>query len=233
MKRSTISLGILLASLLVNHMSACGEETDVTVQRGKVKASTDTGTVTVAAGQKATLTQGKDPILTIDDPMVKDLLEINEWVEAEKKDGRTRIDYTSIQISSIENEHAWRHAHLGEIPNRDTKPSSTCRIGLTSILKEPKYYDAEGVLIPFDLEKKSESQGYYYLHFPKPVLAGEKFKYITVSGFQPPTRNVWKERKLWRIWLANNTPYCLNYFRLILPQSAILVDSSLPPVSID
>jgi len=223
----------LCAAFLVTQAVTYGQKTEIAVQKGKVIAHSAMGEVTVDAGKKAILTQDENPSVTVDDPMVDDVMQIYKWVEAEREANEIKIDFSSIQIKKIVNEHLLIIAGLGEMPNMKSEPSDTVRIGLTSILNEPKYYDLQGNLLSFDLDKMNERQGYYYLHFPKPVEPGGKFGIISVSQFNLSDKELWKEGPLWNIRLGNCTPNCLNYFRMILPESAIFVKSSRPVAMLD
>jgi len=186
----------LCALLSIAQAITFGQKTEVSVQKGKVIAQTAGGTVTVDAGRKVILTQDENPTLTVDDPMVDDLIEIYQWIKEEKEAKRERIDFTSIQINRIDSEEVLTCAGLGETPNVKSKPSDTVRIGLSSILKEPKYYDLQGNLLEFDLDKVNERQGYYYLHFREPIKPGEKFKIISVSEFNLSDKELWREGSL-------------------------------------
>ena len=88
----------------MTHAITYGQKTKVSVQKGKVIAQTAGSTVTVDAGQKAVLTQDKEPLVSVDDPMVDDLIEIYKWVEQEKQAQRNKIDSSSIMIYKIEKE---------------------------------------------------------------------------------------------------------------------------------
>ena len=223
----------LCTLFILTQTIAFTQKTEVTVRKGKVLAQTPSGQAIIDAGKKASLTQDKTPTVTIDDPMVDDALQMYTWIEQEKQANEIKIDFTSIQIIKIENEHLLLTAGLGEMPNMKSEPNDTVRIGLTSILNEPKYYDLQGNLLPFDLDEVNERQGYYYLHFPQPVQRGENFGFITVSKFNASNEEIWKEGPIWNIWLGNCTPNCLNYFRIILPESAIFVKSSRPVLAFD
>jgi tetratricopeptide (TPR) repeat protein len=230
MKNSIYICAVLVVLL---QAGALAQKTEVSVQKGLVKAQTAAGIATVDAGRKAVLTQDKEPVIGIDDPMVDDLIKMYKWIEEEKKSGIEQIDVSSIQIKRIDSEQLLATANLHEIPNMKLEPSDTVRIGLTSILNQPRYYDLEGNLLRFDLDKVNKRQGYYYLHFPKTVEPGEKFKFVGVSKFNASKREIWKEGPLWHIMQANCTPNCLNYFRTVLPESAVFVESSRPVTIID
>ena len=232
MRRELTYLSVVVLFLLVQAITF-GQKTKVSVRKGMVKARTATGVAMVDAGRKAVLTQDDNPIVTVDDPMVDDLIKMYKWIEEEKEAGTEQIDVSCILINRIDSEELFTIAALVEMPNMKSEPSETVRIGLTSILNEPQYYDLEGNLLRFDLDKMNERQGYYYLHFPKPIEPGEKFNFVTVSKFNASERQLWKEGALWHVTLANCTPNCLNYFRTVLPESAIFIESSRLVTTVD
>jgi hypothetical protein len=205
-----------------------GQETQVKVLKGKVKAQTDTAVVMVAAGQKGVLSQDKSPVVAVDDPMVDDLIKMYPWIEEEKKAGKIKIDYSAITISSVESEQILAGAHLAEMPNNKSVQNDICRIGVTSILQGVKYYDLEGNLLTYELDKVSKDKGIYYINYGRAIAPGEKFKLISVGKFAVPPNIFWKDGKVWHVRMGNCTPNCLNYFRVILPKSAIFVGSSRP-----
>jgi len=213
--------------LLATQTLAFGQKTEVTVQKGKVIAETETKSVAVDAGRKAILEPDKNPIVTVDNPMVDDVMEIYKWAEQERQEQREKIDSTSIQLIKVENEHLFTLAYLLETPNDKSEPSNIFRIGPASILDEPKYYDLQGNLLEFDLVKINARSGYYSMHFPKPVKPGEKFRYICVSRITSD-KEIRKEGTLRYLMLRWSAPNQLNYFRFILPKSGIFVDSSRP-----
>jgi hypothetical protein len=221
------ALALLMARTIV-----FAQKTEVVVRKGKVVAETATASVAVEAGRKAVLSPDKNPTVAVDDPMVDDVMEIYKWVEAEKQAQRERIDTSSIQIIGIENEHLFTLAYFAEIQNPKSEPSDTCLIAGVSILDEPKYYDLQGNLLQFDLEKIRVGRGSYTVYFPEPVGPGENFKYICVSKITSD-QGIMKEGPLRHIQAGWTPANCLNYFRFILPESAIFVDSSRPVSVVD
>jgi hypothetical protein len=221
----TSSIIVCALGLLMAHTITLGQKTEVSVQKGKVIAETATQSVAVEAGRKAILAADKNISISVDDPLVDDLLQIYKWVEAEKQAQREQIDSTSIQIIKVESESRFTLAYLVEMPNSKSERSGVCHVQGVSVLEDPAYYDLQGNLLSFDLEKSSAHKGDYYVHFPKPVEPGEKFRYICVSKLNG---SMWKQGPLWHLQAAWTAANCLNYFRFILPKSAIFVDSSRP-----
>jgi len=236
MNKSTMILRAVFVITFLTASAFAEQRTEVTVKRGKVRAQTGKDAVSVAPGQKAILAGGRPPKLTVDDPLVKDLILLDQWLAAETKAKRIPLRGAGVQIHSVDDDKMWRTANLAESPNRSSQPKNTIRLGPTGILTNPKYYSMDGQELRFDFKKLSRTTGYYTIHFPKPVAPGEKFKGIRVAGWKPSDKGwktMWQDGKLWYVSCSNGTPNFLNYFRFILPKSAILVDTSRPPVVVD
>ncbi|MBN1342432.1 MAG: hypothetical protein JXQ73_07115, partial [Phycisphaerae bacterium] len=209
------------------------EKTEVTVQTGKVKVQTPSATTTIAPGQKAILTSGESIKVGAENPLVKDLLELDRWAQEERQAKRIPICGHQILASYVDSDRLWTQAVILEVPNRESSPTSTCRIGATTILQNPAFYDMDGRELPFELKPVNKRTGYYFLHFPKPVPAGEEFKLIGVSGYETDHDTMWQEGKVWYVWTCNGSRNSLNYFRFVLPKSAIFIDACPRPVAID
>jgi hypothetical protein len=212
-----------------------GQKTEVSVKKGEVIAQTESASVALEAGRKAILEPNKNPIVTVDDPMVDNLLQIYKWVEQEKQAQREKISSTSIFIYSLENRNYITFAGLMEFPNEKPEASDRFRLGQVSpLLMEPKFYDLDGRLLPFELEEVTAQSGYYALRFFKPVQPGEKFSFISVSKANDMANwGLWKDGPLWNLRGGNGVKDCLNYYRVILPESAVFVDSSRPVTTVD
>jgi len=218
--------------LLTAPIITSAQKTEVIVKKGKVIAETETTSVAVEAGRKAVLTPDRNPVVAVDDPMVDDVMEIYKWVEAEKQAQREKIDASGIQILRIDDEQLIKCAWLSEGTNSTDKAMEEIRRGPTHILKEPKYYDMAGNLIPFDLEKVDARNGIYTLHLSKAIQPGEEMKYIGVCEIDNAIFS--KEGPLWIFRLGyGSKAHSLCYWRFILPESAIFVDSSQPSTMID
>ncbi len=221
MKTYTIRFCALV--LLVLQVSAVAQKTEVRVRKGKVVAEMASQSVEVGAGRKAILSPGEGLRTSVDDPMVDDLMKIYQWVEEEKQAQREQIDETSIQIIRVDDETRFTLAYLLERPNTKSEPRRVCWVKGASILEEPRFYDLQGRLLPFDIDKITADVGNYAIRFREPVAPGEKFKYLCVSKLNG---NMWKDGPLWHLQVGWSVPNCLNYFRLILPKSAVFVDSN-------
>lgn len=219
------------AFLLAAQTLLLAQKTEVSVKKGKVVAETKTASVAVEAGRKAILSPDKNPTVTVDDPLVDDVMEIYKWVEAEKQASRQRIDSTSVIVIRIDDENRSTAASLNEVPNAKSEPSGEYRMEDSSVLDEPRFYDLRGRLLRFDFERRNTLRGDYVIHFPESVGPGERFRYVTVSKLNGI---VWRrEAPLWILPIGSGRANCLAYYRVVLPKSAIFVDSSQPVVMTD
>jgi len=230
MKARSIIFCALVLLTASAHLFA--QKTEVSVRKGTVVAETKTASINIEAGRKAILSPGKNPIVAVDNPLVDDVMEISKWVEAEKQAQRETIEGSGIQILQIDDERSIKCAWLSEGTNSGAEPMEEIRRGPTLILKDPKYYDMEGNIIPFDLEKINARSGIYTLRLSKAIQPGEQIKYIGVSEIDNAV--FLKEGPLWILQVNYSSgAHRLCYYRFILPKSAIFVDSSQTPTMID
>ena len=223
----------LCSVLLLTQTNTFGQKTQVSVQEGKVKAQTDTGEVIVDAGKKVILTSDKEPIVIVDDPLVEDIMEIYKLVEDEKQTQKVKIDTSYICVIKIEDDNYFKFAYYAEMQNSKSEPSNIFEL-TGGILEKPKYYDMQGNLLEFELEKllDNEKRGRYTINFSKAVESGDTFRYICVSTLSH-NEGFRKEGLLYQIMEGWYAPNQLNYYRYILPESAIFVDSTRPVTIID
>ncbi len=142
------------------------------------------------------------------------------------------IEGAGVLNIRMDSESLFTLAYYGEVRNDQLRPSNKCMMKRISILHEPKFYDLRGNQLSFDFEKISDRVGDYTIHFPGPVEPGADFRYVLVSKLSDKIR-VWKEDSLWHVRLMMNGPNRLNYCRLILPESAVFVDSTRDVTIID
>lgn len=228
MKTNTIRLCAVV--LLAAQTSILAQKTEVRVQKGKVVAETGGATMAIDAGRKAVITPGSKVVMTVDDPMVDDLIQIYGWVQQEKQVQRERIDSASIQMIRIESESRFTLAYLREVANSGSRPSDTCTIAGSSLLDNPAFYDLQGNRLSFDLEKLNAHAASYFVRLPAPVAPGNDFRFICVSKLDG---SMWKDGPLWHLQVGWPAPHCLNYFRFVLPPSAVFVDSNREVVVVD
>lgn len=232
MQAKTVMFCAILVS--VAQTAAYAQKTEIRVKKGEVVATTEDKKrrVNLEAGRKVILARDKNPTVTVDDPLVDDVMEINKWVEAEKQAQRERIDGSAIQVFQIDDERSIQCAWLSQGTNSGTEPMKVIRRGPTLILEEPKYYDMEGNIIPFDLAKIDARTGVYTLRLPRPIQPGGALQYIGVS--QIDNAIFFKEGPLWIFRLNYGSgAHQLCYYRFVLPESAIFVDATQPATMID
>lgn len=222
MKTNIVKLCVVVTLAL--QTSTLAQRTEVRVRKGEVVAETASESVAVGAGRKAILSPDEGLSTTVDDPMVDDVMKIHQWVEEEKQAQREQIEATNILAIRIDSETRFTLAHFLEKPNTKSELRRVCWVEGVSGLGEPRFYDLQGRLLPFDVDKIGPGQGgNYAIRFPEPVAPGEKFRYLCVSKGDA---RLWQDGPLWHLQSAWPRAHCLNYFRFILPKSAIFVDSN-------
>jgi len=154
------------------------------------------------------------------------MMEIYKWIEAEKQAQREQIDSTNVLILRVENEQLFTLAVLQERPNSKSEPSNVCQIMTAGEVHEgARFYDLQGNLLPYDREQIDASKYDFFVRFRRAVEPGEKFRYIAVAEMGD-SGQLWKEGPLWHLQGGGSAANCLNYYRVVLPSSAIFVDSS-------
>ncbi len=231
MKAKTVILCVVV--LLVVQTITSARKTEVSVRKGEVIAETQTASVNIEAGRKAILSPDKNPIVAADNPLVDDMMEIYKWIEAEKQAQRDQIDSTSVLILRVENEQLFTLAVLQERSNSKSEPSNVCQIMTAGEVHEgAMFYDLQGNLLPYDREQINASNYDFFVRFRRAVEPGEKFRYIAVAEMGE-SGQLWKEGPLWHLIGGGSAANCLNYYRVVLPASAIFVDSSRPVTTTD
>jgi hypothetical protein len=219
--------------LLAAQTIVLAQKTEVIVQKAKVNATTESGSALIDAGRKAILTPDKHFTVTVDNPLVDDAMEIYKWIKAEKQAQREQIDSTSVLILRVENEQLFTLAVLQERPNSKSEPSNVCQIMTTGEFHEgARFYDLQGNLLSYDREQINASKYDFFVRFRRAVEPGEQFRYIVVAEMGE-SGQLWKEGPLWHLQGGGSAANCLNYYRVVLPASAIFVDSSRPVTTTD
>ena len=217
--------------LLAAQTIVLGQKTEVSVQKGKVIAETATASVTVDAGRKTVLTPDEKPTVTVDNPLVSDALQLYKLIEAEKEQSDLKIDSVSIMVGKADKDEGAVALYF-EFPNYSSETTDVFRIPQMAIFEDFKVYDLKGNLCQLDVKLLNESSASYSIHFSEKVKPGEHFKMIGVANpdemplIPGGVPSYSKEGPLWHFRTALNSRNCLNYFRFILPKSAILVDSN-------
>jgi hypothetical protein len=223
----TILCAIMLLAL---QTITSAQKTEVTVRKGKVIAETANASVAVEAGRKTVLTPDKKPTVTVDNPLVDDVLKLYKLVEAEREQGDLKIESVSMMVGKAVKGEI-NGALYFEFPNHKAEATNVFNLGgQTAIIPGFKVYDMKGNLCRVDVKKLDESSAQYSIHFSEEVQPGEYFRLIGVTNLEKlpiipggiPAYE--KEGSLHHFRTALNSRNCLNYYRFILPESAILVD---------
>ena len=224
--------------LLAAQAIVVGQKTEVSVQKGKVIAETATASVAVEAGRKTVLTPDKKQTVTVDNPMVDDALQLYKLIEAEKEQGDLKIDSAFIMVGKADKEEIVGALYF-EVPNFGSKATNVLTLPYVSIIEDVKAYDLNGNLCSVETKLRDETTASYSIHFSEQVQPGEHFKLIAVADLDDlplipgGTPAYSKEGPLWHFRTVNSSSNCLNYFRFILPESAILVDCNREIVATD
>ena len=237
MKTRSIILCALV--LLATPALLFAQKTEVTVRQGKVRAETDRAeVVNIEAGQKAVLKKGINPLVTVDSPLVQDALELYKLVEEEKKNSDLRIDLVLIMVGKADKDEGVGALYF-EFPNFKPEATNVMTIGPMPIIENIRFYDLDGNLCLVEEKRVSDTAAHYSIHLAQQVQPGERFKLIGVASiedipvFPGGAPTLWREGPLVYFRAANNSPNALNYYRFILPESAILVDTNREIVATD
>lgn len=236
MKTKIFTLCILFS--MINQVISLAQKTEVIVRKGKVRAETQTATVNIDAGQKTVLIPDKKPTVTVDNPMVDDAMKLYKLAEVEKERGDLKIETICIIVGRANKEEI-QGAFYFEVPNYRAEATNVLTIGQVSIMENVKFYDMKGNLCRVEVKKVNQTSAFYSVHFSEEVQPGQHFKSVGVVDLEkmpliPGGGPMYgQEGPLWHFRIANNSWNSLNYYRLILPESAILVDCNREILSTD
>ncbi|MEJ2701285.1 MAG: hypothetical protein P8Z79_02475 [Sedimentisphaerales bacterium] len=236
MKPRTITLCALV--LLMTSAPLFAQKTEVSVRRGKVVAETQTASVNINAGQKAVLKKDANPLVTVDSPLVQDALELHKLIEKEKEQSDLRVDSSFILVGSADKDEV-RGALYFEFPNHGPTATNVLTLGYVSIIENFRVYDLAGNLCKVDVEYLDDTTASYSIHLSKEVQPGGHFKVIGVANLEDiplipgGAPAYWKEGPLWYFRTGLTMPYCLNYYRFILPKTTILLDTNREAMATD
>lgn len=236
--RSTIFCAVVL---IVLQAITYAQKTEVSVRKGKVVAETPTKSVNIDAGQKAVLKKDTNPLITVDNPLVHDALELYKLVEEEKEYGELKIDSVFIAVGKAEEKDGVVAAIYWEVPNPMPKATNVLTIPYSSTLGDIRVYDLSGNLCRVEEKSLGDFAFSFSFHFSEQVQPGEHFKFIVVTNlngidmpvFPGGAQIAWKEGPLAYFRISPAYPNALQYFRFVLPESAILVDTNREIVATD
>lgn len=228
MKWSGITIGLCFCLFMPTRAQA--QKTEVSVHRGKVRAATPIARADINAGRKALISPDGKPVITVSEPLVDDVIKLYRWVQEEKKAQRQRIDTFNITVQRVDDEETTVIAGLTEWKNQKTVASKTFFINM-GLQEDLKVYDLDGNLLPVEVKKLGEKSARYTITHTQSVAPGENFRFIGVSSKSQhvdiDAQGVRHQRQAW------NVPYCLNFYRVILPPTAIFVESSRPVIAVE
>jgi len=224
--------------LLAAQAIVVAQKTEVSVQKGKVIAETATASVTVDAGRKTVLSPNEKPKVTVDDPLVDDAMQLYKLIEAEKEQSDLRIDSVFIMVGKADEVEAAGALYF-EFPNQGSEATNVMTIGPMPIIENLRFYDLDGNLCLVEEKRVSDTAAQYSIHLPQQVQPGERFKLIGVASiedvplFPGGAPTLWREGPLVYFRVATGGHNALNYYRFILPESAILIDTNREIVATD
>jgi hypothetical protein len=225
--------GLTFASALLAAL-AFGQTTQVTVEKGAVKAETGKGSVTLLPGQKGILKQGEAPEVMVDEVLVADVMRMKKWLDEEERKGGLppgggttiqAIDFDSARVKGA----AYANVPADLIPaTKYSKETGEMMIGEAGKNADVTVYDAAGNKISSRVGK----DGRLYAHVG-PLEPGGQLELIMVVESQAPDFCMQKDGVLRRCVAGNGSPDCLNYYRVVLPQTAIFVSAWPNPICVN
>jgi len=224
--------------LLAAQTIVSAQKTEVSVQKGKVIAETATESVAIGAGRKAILTSGEKPIVTVDNPLVHDALALYKLAEEERKNCDLKIDATFILVGRADKDGVLGALYF-EFPNTGSEATNVLTLPYVSVIDDLQVYDLNGNLLSVETKLLNKTTASYSIHLSEQVQPGEHFKLIGVADLDDiplipgGTPAYHKEGPLWYFRTGNIMPNCLNYYRFILPRSAIFIDSNREVIATD
>lgn len=229
--KACVPIAALIGAIFVAAALAHAGETEVSVMKGKVIAQSNKGSVEVEAGQRGIMQEGRAPVAIADNVFVKNLIEMANWVQAERMSGKEPFEGSTIHIARVDDEKTVACFDLAEMPPRDDLSSDTCVIDNTNTLlsKNWSFYDMEGKSLTFDVKKWTENRASVFIHFPKAIRPGEKFKFIYTNETAVDPFLLSREGSMWKTQIANPNRNWLNYFCFVLPSSGVFVKATQPP----
>jgi hypothetical protein len=214
---------VLLFLLQVVCFSA---ETEVQVLKGKVRAKTPDQQVDISVGQKGVLAEGQKLLVTVNDPIVQQVIEMYRWAEEEKKAGLTPIESVYIAVQSLDQEDVWQYSALMEWPNTSSKKLDVITVGPMTTMDNLQIYDTQGRVLTYETKEEGSRTSRYTIHFPDSIEPNQKISYIVTS--KNYNRVYWQSKgPVWTINFGTGIPSVnrLQYIKIILPKSAILLSA--------
>lgn len=212
---------ILLTCAMLAMLQAVtlGQKTEVRVNDGLVRVSTEAGDRLVHPGQKASLITGQEPDVKIDDPIVDDAIALYKIAKEERENSDENYSLISIQSYAIENNGKAHGAFATEFTNHRDTAMDLCLLGETPILFKQQYFSFEGRLLDFQKDEIAPHLGFYYVNYPEKVAPGEAFEFVSTFELDLNLASLKKEGH-YEFTAGEGTPNSLAYYRIVLPEGA-------------
>jgi hypothetical protein len=220
MIKSTIALLFLL------QVVCWSAETEVQVLKGKVRAKTPDQQVDISVGQKGILAEGQKPLVMVNDPIVQQVIEMYRWAQEEKKAGLNPIESINVAVQSLDEENVWQYSALLEWTNQSTEKLDVITVGPMTTMDNLQIYDTQGRVLAYEAKSEGTNTSRYTIHFLDSIEPNQKMSYIVTS--KNYNRVHWQSKgPVWNINFGWGTGlvYRLQYTKIILPKSAILLSS--------
>ena len=182
------------------------------------------------------------PTFGEDEALIKDLLQLDKLAQAEKQAGRLRFDVINVHTWALtKDEKICRVAAIIEASaqalaavNMYSEIDRTLRLGETSLLEGIAFFDLKGRKLSFDIEQTGNHKGYYSIHLIDPLDRGGSLRLAIVTDKEISGGVIWKEGALRHLIFGDGSSNSLlQYCKIVLPESAIFVDSWPRPISIE
>jgi hypothetical protein len=228
--RNTMCCTLILS---LGAIALAESKTEVVVQRGTVKTQTAQGERVVNAGQKSVLAEGQKPLVAVNDPLVQEVIQMYRWVEEEKRAGLRPVETVHVAVQSLDESNLWRYSSLNEWTNQTSEKLDVITIGPMTTLDNLKVYDLDGNELTYETISDGINVSRYTLHFPRPIEPNRKGGFILSS--KNYNRAYWASKgPVWTINFASGPQQIfLQYTKIILPKSAILLSAYPNYVTID
>ena len=197
--------------------------------------------------QKETPKSVEQPTAILDNPFIQDLMQMDKWVQAEKDAGRLGPeDATHVEVREL-NMTRTRQVSFADFSEpmlkrlveagRYSRETGILTIGETLFEGDSAFYDVGGKDIPFRFQRTAEDRGYLHLDLAHAAMPEGVLKFIMSNQRELQSmqrhKNLWKEGEFWHLLSGNGSPNYLNYYKVILPKTAILVGASPRPIAVN
>jgi tetratricopeptide (TPR) repeat protein len=210
---------LICAMLAMLQAVTLGQKTEVKVNDGLVRVSTEAGEQLVHPGQKACLQEGKSPDVKIDDPIVDDAIALYKIAKEERQNSDENYSLISIQSYAIENNGKAHGGFVTEFTNYRDTAMDLCLLGETIMLHKKQYFSLDGRSLDFQEDKIAPNLGFYYVNYPEEVVPGDAFEFVSTFEVDVDLASLNKGDH-YEFTAGEGSPNCLAYYRIVLPEGA-------------